>query len=433
MAVLGIDFGSSFTTVSWVNPRNGSPEAVKFNGDGSVKFPSVILGVEYGLIFGYTAASYLDETNKLPIKDKIVILSNFVPSLKRVLNANAVEFLAGKKYSHAQLLSAFFKQLLSLIREHCGNDVTFDEVVFSHPVEFEQAKVHIIEQALKDNGFRAINKQYEPVAAIKGYALEHLISDNQGILVFDFGGGTIDVAFVQKKYGELKPVCEPKGNSLCGGQDIDNLIYADLRNKILSKHNFDISKDGIIDFGILNSCRRLKEYFSGQNDTYDTNIVLFINGSIVTYKYSLSREQFSNIIYKKVDEAVNVARIVLSETKQKGYSVNKILLIGGSSKLTLIQELLSEVEPNAEIITCGEKDIAVALGNIADNIATIAKSDTSSESEDDEQPQFDEELNFNKSIICKHCNSNRCYKLINRFGYHCLDCGWEGKNITVKF
>lgn len=70
--------------------------------------------------------------------------------------------------------------------------------MFSHPVEFEQAKVHIIEQALKDNGFRAINKQYEPVAAIKGYALEHLISDNQGILVFDFGGGTIDVAFVQK-------------------------------------------------------------------------------------------------------------------------------------------------------------------------------------------------------------------------------------------
>lgn len=46
MAVLGIDYGSSYTTVSWINPRHGKPEAVKFNGDGSVKYPSVILGYD---------------------------------------------------------------------------------------------------------------------------------------------------------------------------------------------------------------------------------------------------------------------------------------------------------------------------------------------------------------------------------------------------
>lgn len=366
MAVLGIDFGSSFTTVSWINPRNGKPEAVKFNGDGSVKFPSVILGSEHGLIFGYTAASYLDEANKLPHSDKLEVLSNFVPSLKRVLNENAIEFLGTQRYSHTQLLSAFFKNLLSLIKEHCGSNVTFDEVVFSHPIEFELSKVQIIEVALKENGFISIHKQYEPIAAVKGYALDHDIPNDKGIMVFDFGGGTIDVAFIQKKYGELKAVCEPKGNSSCGGQDIDNLIYADLRSKILSEYAYDITQDGLIDFGILNSCRRLKEYFSGPNDAYETNIILFINGSIVTYKYSLKREQFHNIIYKKVDEAVNVAKLVLSEVNQKGYAVDNILLIGGSSKLAFVTTLLSEVMPTAEIITCGEKDIAVALGNIAE-------------------------------------------------------------------
>lgn len=50
MAVLGIDYGSSYTTVSWINPRHGKPEAVKFNGDGSVKYPSVILGYDNGLV-----------------------------------------------------------------------------------------------------------------------------------------------------------------------------------------------------------------------------------------------------------------------------------------------------------------------------------------------------------------------------------------------
>ena len=54
MAALGIDFGSSYTTMSWINPRHGKPEAIKFNGDGSVKFPSVILGTESGLELGYS-------------------------------------------------------------------------------------------------------------------------------------------------------------------------------------------------------------------------------------------------------------------------------------------------------------------------------------------------------------------------------------------
>ena len=432
MAVLGIDFGSSFTTVSWINPRNGSAEAVKFNGGGSVKFPSVILGTNSGLIFGYTAASYLEETHKLPHREKAEILSNFVPSIKRVLSENGIEFLAERKYTHAQLLKAFFDHLLILVKEHCGNDTVFDEVVFSYPAAFETAKIGMIETVLNDVGFRTIHKQTEPVSAINGYALDHLIADEEGILVFDFGGGTIDVAFIQKKYGKLMLVCEPKGNCSCGGQDIDYLIYADLRNKIMAKYEFDVSQEGMVDMGILNSCRRLKEYFSGPNEMYDTNIVMIINGSIVTYKYTLTREQFHNIIYKKVDEAVNVAKNVFSEIKERGYEANKILLIGGSSKLSLIPQLLSEMAPNAEIVTCGEKDIAVALGNISDFIPSN-HSDNIKVLSTEKKRDFDEELNINKHIVCKNCNSERCYKLVNRLGYHCLDCGWEGKNIVVKF
>jgi molecular chaperone DnaK len=366
----------------------------------------------------------------LPLKERFEILSDFVPSLKRILDENALELLAGKKYSHVQLLSAFFNYLLSLVKDHCGNNMVFDEVVFSHPVEFESAKVKIIESALKENGFNSIKKQYEPIAAIAGYALEHLVSDNEGILVFDFGGGTIDVAFIQNKYGELKSVCEPKGDNSCGGQDLDNLLYADLRNKILSKYQYDVSQNGIMDIGILNSCRRLKEYFSGQNDVYDTNIVLVINSSIITYKYSLSREQFNNIIYKKVDEAVNVAKNVLSEVNQRGYKVDKILLIGGSSKLSLIPLLLKNVAPNSEIVTCGEKDIAVALGNVI-NFQSNKTSNNETKSLE-KQCGFDEELNTDRQMICKKCGSERCYKLVQRRGYHCLDCGWEGVNVTVK-
>lgn len=91
MAVLGIDYGSSYTTVSWINPRHGKPEAVKFNGDGSVKYPSVILGYNNGLVSGYQALNYLEEVDKLPSEIRFEMLANFIPSLKRILSPKGVE------------------------------------------------------------------------------------------------------------------------------------------------------------------------------------------------------------------------------------------------------------------------------------------------------------------------------------------------------
>lgn len=93
MATLGIDYGSSNTTVAWINPRHGKPETIKFNGDGSVKYPSVILGYEKGFVSGYQALNYLVEVDKLPPEERIEMLANFIPSLKRVLDPNGVEFI----------------------------------------------------------------------------------------------------------------------------------------------------------------------------------------------------------------------------------------------------------------------------------------------------------------------------------------------------
>lgn len=424
MAKIGIDFGSSYTTVAWINPLNEKPETVKFNGDGSVKLPSVLLATETGFVIGFQASSYLDEVFQLPFEQRIEIMSNFVPCIKKKLSTKATELLYGNKYSHEQLLTIFFKYVIEQTAAHCGSHTYIDSVVFSHPVEFEKSKIQLIHNAFTNLHIAVENTLYEPEAAVIGYSIDHRISDEEGILVFDFGGGTIDVACVQKKYGELKLATKPKGNSNCGGQDIDYLLYEDLRKKIQAKYSFDISDKNMIDYAMLNSCRRLKEYFSGPNDVYETNIALVIDGRITTYKYRLSRDTFNNIIYSKVSDAISVAKQVLADVNSKKIKVGKVLLIGGSSQLTLVREMLTELLPESEIDTCGEKDIAVALGNIY----TPEK-----DKKGPENPPFAEPLNMNKSMICKKCRSEKCYKLVERSGYHCLDCGWEGKNITVTF
>lgn len=400
MAALGIDFGSSYTTMSWINPRHGKPETIKFNGDGSVKFPSVILGTEAGIELGYSAMNYLEEVNKLATEERIEILSNFIPSIKRVLDPNAFEILGGKKYSHLQLLTYFFKCLKDLANAHCGNEFVFDEVTISHPVEFDSSKINILRQSLSDAGFRKVTTKLEPIAAVSGYSIDHVINEGDGILVFDFGGGTIDVAYVQKHNKSLCLLCEPKGNSMCGGQDFDMLLYEELRKRIKNEYQKDISANGMIDYGMFNSCRRLKEHFSGPNDMYDTSIIFVNSNKIITYKYKLNRESFNNLIYQKASDAIDVAKTVLSQVKQKNLIVSKVLLIGGSSQLTLIHQMLAELLPNTILDTCGEKDIAVALGNIFDEKVSVIEKKHNEIIEEKKDPK--EDANTTNNVIYKH-------------------------------
>ena len=436
MAALGIDYGSSYTTVSWINPRHGKPETVKFNGDGSVKYPSVILGYAKGLVTGYQALNYLEEVDKLPPEERIELLANFIPSLKRILDPNGIEFIGDKEYTHKQLLEFFFKQIKQMANSHCGNEVFFDSVVLSHPVDFEEANVQMLKQTLFSSGFKDVKTQLEPIAAVMGYGIDHEIPEGQGILVFDFGGGTIDVAYAQKHLGSYNILCEPRGDKFCGGQDIDMLLYEDLRKKVLVKYDMDISKGNMVDLGMLNSCRRLKEHFSDSNDVHETSIFFVKDGRINTYKYKLNRESFNSIIGPKIADAINVAKAVIKQTEAKQFKIDKVLLIGGSSQLTLVQQMLTDILPEATIDTCGEKDIAVALGNIAEK-ATIAQTAysndiVSSEPQDEKKKDIPQcEIDRNKFISCPLCGSKECYHHVKKTGYRCLTCGYDGPNVKV--
>ena len=135
----------------------------------------------------------------------------------------------------------------------------------------------------------------------------------------------------------------------------------------------------------------MKEHFSDSNDVHETSIVFVKEGRIITYKYKLNRESFNNIISQKVADAINVAKAVIKQTEAKQLKIDKVLLIGGSSQLTLVRKMLTDVLPNATIDTCGEKDIAVALGNIVIDSQPVQK-------------ESEEENNINEDIVVKPCN-----------------------------
>lgn len=441
MSAIGIDFGSSFSTVSWINPNSGKTEIVKFNGDGSVKLPSMVFASDEGFQYGFQTASYFDEISMLPVQQRMEFLPNFIPSLKRILVPGGIEFFYGKQYSHLEILRNFLEHVIEQTKYHCGTQYTIDKVTISHPVDFPSSKIQMLKDALASIGNFNIDTQYEPISAVYGYNLGHKIEDETGILVFDFGGGTIDVSYVQKRNGNLMVVTEPKGNSGCGGQDIDFALYENLRKILKSEMKIDITQSGVVDQVILSACRRLKEKFSGNLDAYETMILLQVDGQICNYRYKLNRKAFNCIIMPVVSTAIGVADIVIADIIRRRLPIDKVLLIGGSSQLTIIRELLqNKIGPQATIETCGEKDIVVALGNIAcaipDDVPIESEPDGNLGKSPDDYPYPSEDsLDYERAIRCKNpqCGSERCYHFANKRGYHCVDCGWEGANVTVVY
>lgn len=423
MSVLGIDFGASYCTASYINPLNGKPDAVRFtsSGDGSVKVPSLIYVTQDGFHFGFQAYNQLEEVSRMPIPKRLEYMPNFIPSIKRVLKPGASEWFFNESFSHLKILSLFLDYIIKQSKADCGNQYHIDKIVISHPVDFPAGKVDLLKEALAHIGYNDVETIMEPIAAVKGFSINHKINENEGILVFDFGGSTIDVAYVQNVMGDFRVATEPKGNSKCGGQDIDYLLYNHLRAKVLNEMGIDISAQGIVDQALLSSCRILKEKFSGPNNAYETMVMLSVNNSQKSYPYRLSRDAFNAIIYPKVNEAIDVANLVVQDVKKQGLPLDKVLLIGGSSQLTLIRELLLGIlDSHTSIETCGEKDIVVALGNIVSNPSEC---------------RFppDEAIDEARWIHCKRCQSERCYHYVKKKGYHCVDCGWEGVNVVVVY
>lgn len=380
MAKLGIDFGSSYCTVSWINSNN-EVATVKFNGDGSVKVPTLIMATTQDhLEFGFLAERMLDEVSRMRDDDmRMEAIANFVPHIKRKLSPHGIEILNNRKYSHLELLQQFFSYLIGEAIKDCGNDYEIDSITISHPVDWEHAKIELLCSALKAIGYPNVETCVEPVAAVKGYCLNHEIKPSDNVLVFDYGGSTTDVTLVKKTGDTLKVMLPPKGNSFCGGQDIDALLYEQLRKELLQKKQYDISQNGLTDTILLKSCQRLKEMFNGNNDSYSIQFPLNIGGQLDTYTFELSRSSFNELVSPKVTEAIDVAKQVINKATEKHYTINKILMIGGSSNLSIVKEMLSKLVEDVNIETSGEKDISVALGNIADYHVTSQKHDNSIE------------------------------------------------------
>jgi hypothetical protein len=349
---IGIDFGTTKSSMAWYDHRIGRAEII-LNAEGKPITPSVVyLGpTESETLVGDPAERKLGQEK--------VDQRRFVVSVKRDLMRAPTKILDGKVYSPVKVTSLILAKLREdADKRHFKQPV--DRAVIAHPASFNRLQQDKIKEAANLAGFSQVELLPEPVAAALAYASTGF-EVGQYIMVYDFGGGTFDVAVLQRiSDGTFRRALASRGLLKCGGDDLDRAVYKYCEEIVQREKKRQISLTDEYDLRFLRLCRECKENLTSQRDYTFSNYLPSNNGPVL-FEHTLDRSTFESRVRDYIGQTVTLTQEVMQEANGKGCQVDTVVLIGGSSRVPLVWHSLVgslSVKPDE----WQYQDIAVALG-----------------------------------------------------------------------
>ena len=349
--IIGIDFGTSNSSMAWYNPRSRQAEIIK-NARGEERTPSVVYFGKEQILVGKSAENKLEDDEEY---------GRIITSIKRDLIKQAsISFPDRPSITPVEVAAQILRKL-----KHDAETGLFQEpverVVITHPAIFDALERDKLEEAAKKAGFKKVWLLPEPVAAAKAYAHAGL-KMGQHLLVYDLGGGTFDLAVLTREEKTWRVAMRPTGDR-CGGDDFDRALYNYCNEMAQQKLGRPISLTGEIDLYFLHQCRLRKENLSFQEGEQNFSSILLApnGGRSVPFGHKVDRATFEGRIRHFIKQTVNLTKNTLNEAKRQGYPVDTVVLIGGSSRVPLIQEQLTQSLP-VKPLEWEKRDVAVALG-----------------------------------------------------------------------
>jgi parallel beta-helix repeat protein len=346
--VLGIDFGTTYSSMAWFNPQTGRAEVLR-NAEGEEKTPSVVYYGDKKVVVGKVAESYVED----PQACKRVLRA-----VKRHLAEDTQYAVGSQRVRPVQAAAEILRKLKQDAEGgHFRREV--QRVVLTHPAVFDEVEKERLREAARLAGFAEVVLLEEPVAAALAYLAAGVGPVEQGILVYDLGGGTFDLTLVVPDEGPagFRVALPPRGLRI-GGEDFDLAIYDDFDN-FVRQYGASLGKDGL-DLAFLKRCQKYKENLSVVEEPA-APLRWFWSEGRESISRSISRRDFERLINAHVERTVVLTRQLLGEANKKGLQAKHVLLIGGSSRIPLIQRRLKEVL-QIEPLVWEQRDIAVALG-----------------------------------------------------------------------
>ena len=341
--IIGIDLG---TTNSCVAVMEGGEVKVIANAEGGRTTPSVVSFKDGEIFVGDIA------------KRQAITNLNTVASIKRLMGTNERVTVNGKQYSPQEISAMILQNLKATAEAYLGTKVT--EAVITVPAYFNDAQ----RQATKDAGRiagldvkRIIN---EPTAAALAYGIDKTDKEHT-VLVFDLGGGTFDVSILSLADGTFE-VISTAGDNKLGGDDFDEVVINYLVSEFKKQEGIDLSKDKMAMQRLKDAAEKAKKELSGV--TKSEISLPFISMGVagpVHLNTTLTRAKFEELTHHLVERTTAPVRRALSDAKMTPRDIDQVLLVGGSTRIPAVQELVRRElgkEPNKGV----NPDEVVAMG-----------------------------------------------------------------------
>ena len=368
MVNVGIDFGTTYTCAAFYS--NGIT-TVTINEQGFRTTPSCISFHEDEILIG-EAAQFAARTNPentiFDIKRMIgkkYSDREFQNDLQnwpfKVVDINdtphvEVQFRGETKhYSALELTSMIFGFTKKLIENQSGEQVK-DGVVITVPVYFNDIQRQIIRDAAENAGYSVFRIFQETFASAVAYELQN--DGEKIVLIFDFGGGTLDVSLYSIDDGIFE-ILSSSGDNHLGGVDLDLRVTNYLKGTFKDKTGLDISQD-------KKAFARLRAAAENAKRTLSTTAVTTIEVDSlhegVDFSAFFSRARFEDINKDLFEKAISHIKIVLDKAKINKKDVQHIVLVGGSSRIPRIQHLISDFFDGKDLNRSINPDEVVAYG-----------------------------------------------------------------------
>ena len=340
---IGIDLG---TTNSCVCVYEGGEAKVIANPEGDRTTPSVVAFKNGEIIVGGAA------------KRQVVVNPDTVSSVKRLMGTNKKVKANGKEYTPEEISAMILGDLKKTAEAYLGE--TVDKAVITVPAYFNDAERQATKNAGKIAGLEVERIINEPTAAALAYGLDKQ-EENQTVLVYDLGGGTFDVSILELGDGVFE-VLATSGNNKLGGDDFDNKLVDYILEEIEKEHKTNLKDEKMAMQRIKDAAEKAKKDLSGVSTT-TISLPFLAQGAdgVINFECNLTRAKFEELTNDLVEATLEPVRKALKDAKLKASDLDKVLLVGGSTRIPRVQEVVKRElgkEPSKGV----NPDEVVAMG-----------------------------------------------------------------------
>jgi len=346
--VIGIDLG---TTNSCVATLEGGQAVVIPNSEGSRTTPSVVAFAKDGeRLVGVTAK-----------RQAVTNSERTILSVKREMGTDWSKEIDGDTYTPQEISAFILQKLKSDAEEYLGREVK--QAVITCPAYFTDAQRKATQDAGRIAGLEVLRIINEPTAAALAYGVDK--EEDQTILVFDLGGGTFDVSVLEIYQVDGQPQIEVKatsGDNRLGGDDFDDAVVVWIVAEFKKSSGIDLSKDLQAMSRLREAAEKAKTELSGTTSTQvNLPFITMSDGQPEHLDLTLSRAKLEDLISDFVARTMGPTRQAIKDSGVKKGSIDKILLVGGSTRIPAVQKAIEEEVGKAPFKGINP-DEAVAVG-----------------------------------------------------------------------